>query len=163
MPGVLCWPLSTDLWETFEISAILISRQKVKPTDWNKRVRHFASVSVGLLMQAKYRAKKTTHALCGENQNEHNLNLQIVAFFYWEFIDYFFLGRSTFFVIVTLLYKCLQHNLIIFIKKHFLFSNVLWSIRTVLCSGREITTCCHFTKKLHWNTRKRRLSIALLS
>lgn len=63
-------------------AALLISRQKVNPTDLNKSVRHFASVSCGLLMQVKYRATKTTHALCGEKSNEHKLNLQIVAFFY---------------------------------------------------------------------------------
>lgn len=52
------------------------------PTDWNKRVRHFAYVSSALFMQVKYRATETTHALWGEKSNEHKLNLQIVAFFY---------------------------------------------------------------------------------
>lgn len=40
------------------------------PTDWNKRVRPFGSVSGGLLMQVKYRATKITHALCDEKLNE---------------------------------------------------------------------------------------------
>lgn len=137
-------------------AALLISRQKVKyPTNWNKRVRHFASVSGGLLMQVKDRAMKTSHALCGEKSNEHKLNLQIVAFFYWEFIDYFRLGRSTFFSIMVILYKCLQYNLIYFYKKaFFLVQRPFRSIRTVLCTSRKFKTRCHFTKNLHWNTRK---------
>lgn len=52
------------------------------PTDWNKRVRPFGSVSGGLLMQVKYRATKITHALCDEKSTNNKLNLQIVAFFY---------------------------------------------------------------------------------
>lgn len=68
-------------------------------------------------MQSKYRAQETSQASGGEKSNAHKVNLQIVAFFYCEFIDYFRLGRSAFLVIIILIYKCLQYNLIYFYKK----------------------------------------------
>ena len=67
------------------------------PTDWNKRVRDFASVSGGLLMQVKYRARKLPMRYAVKNQTNTNLICKLLHSFIENSEIIFFFAGALFF------------------------------------------------------------------